>query len=112
MIHNMNTKDWCESVDIALSKASWWGMTETVKLLLEKGRANVNANVRGEGATALMEASYQGHIDCVSILLENGADVDARNEDDDTALMWATGKGRIEIVKKLLENGAECGYEI
>ena len=53
-----------------------------------------------------MEASYQGHIDCVSILLENGADVDARNEDDDTALMWATGKGRIEIVKKLLENGA------
>ena len=40
MFDNMNTKDWCESVDIALTKASWWGMTETVKLLLEKGRAS------------------------------------------------------------------------
>ena len=110
MIDNMNAEDWCVSVDIALNKASWEGTTETVKLLVEKGKANVNGNFH-EGATCLMEASYQGHIDCVSILLENGADVDERNEDGDTALMWASAKGNIEIVKKLLENGADVNAE-
>lgn len=42
----------------------------------------------------------------VKLLLKNGADVNARDEQDMTALMWASERGHTEMVKLLLENGA------
>lgn len=42
----------------------------------------------------------------VKLLLKNGADVNARDEQDMTALMWASEMGHTEMVKLLLENGA------
>lgn len=43
----------------------------------------------------------------VKLLLKNGADVNARDEQDMTALMWASERGHTEMVKLLLENGAD-----
>ena len=43
----------------------------------------------------------------VRLLMENGANPNARDEDDQTPLYWAAGRGRIEIVRLLMENGAD-----
>lgn len=60
----------------------------TVQSLIKSG-ANVNA-VTPSGRTPLMLASYLGHSDIVNFLLQNGADVDIKeNLKDGTALMFA-----------------------
>ena len=43
----------------------------------------------------------------VRFLVENGADVNARDEDDQTALHEAAHKGHIDVVRFLVENGAD-----
>ena len=40
-------------------------------------------------------------------MVENGADVDAKNKENDTALICASEKGHYEVVKYLVENGAD-----
>ena len=53
---------------------------------------------------ALTFASQEGHIDIVKYLVENGADIHAR---DELALREASENGHVEVVKFLLENGAD-----
>ena len=48
-----------------------------------------------------------GHFEIMKHLVENGADLNARDENNDTALMKAFQKGRFDIVKYLVENGAD-----
>ena len=47
------------------------------------------------------------HNDIVDILLQNSADVNAKDHNDDTALMLAANSGQTEIVELLLQNNAE-----
>ena len=47
---------------------------------------------RDNGATALMVASDNGHLDVVQALLAKGAEVNARDNDGLTALMWPPGR--------------------
>ena len=55
-----------------------------------------------------MWASDYGPIEVVSLLLEKGADVNARDNDDgNTALINASNLGQIDIVKLLLDKGAD-----
>ena len=55
----------------------------------------------------LLNASYYGHTERVTMLLEKGADANAKDTSGRTALIWASIGGHIEIVTRLLENGAE-----
>ena len=57
--------------------------------------------------TALMNFSANGELETVEALIENGADVNARDQEGHTALVEAARNGHIEIVKKLIENGAD-----
>src|SRR5436190_1614266 len=59
--------------------------------------------------TALIVATRLGNKETIKQLLDAGADVNARSNDDDTALMLAAdkGKGHAEIVKLLLDAGAD-----
>lgn len=66
-----------------------------------------NINTSTYGWTALSEASHEGNIDIVSLLLKNGADVNALNEGGSTPLMLASMQGHVEIVKLLVKNGAD-----
>jgi ankyrin repeat protein len=49
----------------------------------------------------------EGHTEIVQLLLEKGADVNAKNKYGRTALIYATERGYTEIVQLLLEKGAD-----
>jgi len=56
---------------------------------------------------ALMEASYNGHIEIVKLLLERGANVNTKNKYGETALILSAGSYNKEVVACLLQNGAD-----
>lgn len=54
------------------------GLTDVVRALIEKG-ARINAT-NNEGESALMKAAMKGHAEVVSVLLENKANADLRDQ--------------------------------
>ena len=98
-----------DAVDVhgqtALMMACENGHLETVRCLVERGGANVNAARTADGFTALMSASVKGHLETVRFLVERGgANVNAARIDDGmTALMWASQNGHLEIARFLVE---------
>lgn len=67
-------------------------------------RNEANTNVKGR--TPLMLEAFRGNVAGVINLLEQGADVNARDKDGDTALMFAAFRGHGLIVALLLQYGA------
>lgn len=63
------------------------------------------------GATALMNASTQGHTDIAELLINEGACLDIQNNSGGTALIRASRYGHIDIVKMLLERGAKLDFQ-
>jgi ankyrin repeat protein len=55
-----------------------------------------------------MWAASRGHFEVVKLLLEKGANVNAKQPDDGrTALIWAAETGHSEVIRLLLEKGAD-----
>jgi ankyrin repeat protein/catechol 2,3-dioxygenase-like lactoylglutathione lyase family enzyme len=60
------------------------------------------------GWTGLHEAAKQGHVAVVRLLLEHGADPNAREAGDNTyPLHWAAARADLEIVRALLDGGGD-----
>ncbi len=59
------------------------------------------------GGTLLMTSAVINNIEIAKLLVENGADLEAKNNDGSTALMTAVFFCHPEIVTLLLENGAQ-----
>ena len=100
-----------DSKDIAsandLPGAVFIGDLAAVKRALTDG-ADPNAQDPQSGSTVLSIASLMGHTEVVGLLLERGADVNAKSRDGGTALHAAAFLGRAETVKLLLEKGANA----
>ena len=63
--------------------------------------------------TALMMAAKRGHHECVSILVANGADVNAPCDAFETALMKAAENGHLDCASILIANGANVNaYDV
>jgi hypothetical protein len=59
------------------------------------------------GNTALMFASYKGHLEVAKELLDRGADPNmARTDNGFTALMWASQEGHLEVGQRHVVHGA------
>ncbi|TVL54277.1 ankyrin repeat domain-containing protein [Brachyspira hyodysenteriae] len=85
---------------------------EMVKFLLEKGAdANTVCEIENEdmviSPTPLMNAAYNGNINIINMLLENGADINYTTDFGTTPLMMAASFNHFEAVKVLLENNAD-----
>src|SRR5690606_3846241 len=59
------------------------------------------------GQTPLAGAAYKGYVDVVRLLLENGAQVNARLPGGKTALRFAAMFDRKEVVELMLAHGAD-----
>jgi hypothetical protein len=86
-----------------LHLAAYFGVEDAVRDLLNSMDQNLEDNY---GGTLLLIAAMNGHEGTVRLLLEKGADVDARDHDDYTALLLTVESRRADIVKLLLEKGA------
>jgi hypothetical protein len=82
------------------------GLTTSVKRLLSIRNINVNVKDDVYGATALHDAAINGHVEIVRLLLQNGAEVNAKDKIGNTPLHWAASEGHVDILHLLVENGA------
>jgi ankyrin repeat protein len=87
------------------------GNIEPVRELLEHDSKLVripNPAAPHRGWTALHTAAKHGHLDIVRLLLQHGADPNAREAGDNTyPLHWAAANRHVEIVRALLDAGGD-----
>ena len=88
--------------DSALMMAVLKGEMAVTKRLLA-----ANAPINQSGWTPLMYAAYEGRADMVALLLEKGAEVNARAPNQSTPLMLAARNGKMDAVRLLLKAGAD-----
>lgn len=93
-------------VDLAAAVRA--GDIATVKAMMEKGGADPNVK-DASGTPLLMTAVVYGNAESVRILLEHGADANAKNPAGATALLWAAGDW--EKASLLIAHGADVNVQ-
>jgi ankyrin repeat protein len=96
-----------------LMRASKVSDTTILRMLLDKG-ADPNLRLRNQTTAVMIAASRAGRnpgpekntIDAISLMLAQGADVNAVNDNGESALHIAVGRGDT-LVRFLVENGAK-----
>ena len=84
---------------------------DILKLLLI-GKTKICANYGGHAnIRALHVAAWKGHVECAQLLLNNGAFVDAKNDNNLTPLLLAANRGHLETVKLLIQHGANVNLK-
>jgi ankyrin repeat protein len=74
--------------------------------LIDSG-VDVNQAEGNEGRTALMQAVWLGNLKNIKLLIDSGADVNAKDKHGRTALMEAAYWGYVDAVNMLIEAGAD-----
>lgn len=86
------------------------GNAAAVKEMLEKDPALANEKDE-KGFPAIVLATYYQQPAITEILLEHGADVDARDAVENTPLMGVSFKGDLELARMLLSHGANVNAQ-
>lgn len=91
--------------DAALNSSVYYDHPEVLRILLEAG---VDPNIHGEHVPALHVAAANDNVKAATILIEHGAEIDARDTaNNDTALMYGIRDGKLNITEYLLRQGAD-----
>ena len=77
-----------------LMAAAEGGFVDVARVLIEEFGANVNAQTKQKGETALHLSAYRGHLRMVKLLLSFGASTTLRNGYHETAFDTATSAGK------------------
>ena len=72
-----------------------------------KDEFDISWNDNEHGTTYLIWASFHGHMNFVSYLVEKGAIVDKKNKYGSTALSYALQGKHVDVARLLLERGAD-----
>ena len=89
-----------------LNMAAKNGNAAMVSALLKAGAGATE--ITAEGMTPLMAAALSGSVDTTKVLLDAGAEVNAREKaHSQTALMFAAAEGRADVIKLLASRGAD-----
>lgn len=83
------------------------GGSQIVRLLLQRSLARVNQIHGVKRCTALHMAARRGNVDVIDALLDDGADIEARDSAGDTPLRRAVNCNKVDAAKLLLERGAD-----
>lgn len=75
---------------------------------LLKSGANVNAQEKGTGASALQLAAYYNLLEIVQLLIDHGASLDVQDDRGRTALMYAVFREHGDMATLLLKAGARA----
>ena len=81
------------------------GDAEATRVCINSG-SPINAKRSSDGSSALHISTESNHGDCVKILIAAGADLDARNKQEQTPLHLAAESGHISALVMLLSAGA------
>ena len=99
-----------EELNDKLFYASLNGDYSVVEFLIKHNLVNIN--VQGNyGDTALINASANGHIDIVELLIKLGADVNIKDRYGDTALFYAVMHKYNDLCELLLKSGAKVNIK-
>ena len=93
----MNIYDACEN-----------GIVNALLAAIER-REDVNTS-NENGVSPLIRASWGSsadHVQCMRILISNGANVNARNQNQSSSLHFAAVNNNIDGINLLLDNGAD-----
>ena len=82
---------------------------EVVRILVQRGGADVNAVHGVKRCTALHMAARRGNVDVIGALLDAGADIEARDSVGDTPLRRAVNCDKVSAARLLLTRGADTG---
>jgi hypothetical protein len=95
------TNGWGEQ---ALMHAAWRGQLDAVKWLLAHGAKENRGPLQW---SALHYAVYSGRKDVAQLLIERGANIDARSPNGSSVLMMAVYEGHADLAKTLIGLGAD-----
>lgn len=70
--------------------------------------ANVNERSKWELRTPLHQAANHNNVPLLALLLEHGADLDAKDKNGNTPLYWAIKSNAVDAVHFLLSKGADA----
>lgn len=90
-------RDWLidHGCKLSITEAAAFGRIDIVRTFLKGDPDSVNAN---DGRTPLHEAAGRGNIELVELLLANGADRGAKDENGLTPINWANKGGHDQII--------------
>lgn len=83
------------------------GLVDSVQRLMAAGKAT-SRDITIHGTTLLHLAINTSNLGLIRLLIQEGGDVNAQDEDGDTPLHWAMAReGNYEVARLLIENGAD-----